>query len=101
MYQAIEAVCQQSRIQPLEPVSFDENEHLVILRLPRIPATFTPPAKGIRGAMKGMLSSVDEFIAAKNADKAMRHNLSAEPALAQDWLKPEEDEAWAHLQSDK
>ena len=24
--------------------------------------------------------------------------LLAEPALAQDWLKPEEDEAWAHLQ---
>lgn len=65
MYQAIEAVCQQGRIQPLEPVSFDENEHLVILRLPRIPITSTPPARGIRGAMKGMLSSVDEFIAAK------------------------------------
>ncbi len=22
----------------------------------------------------------------------------AEPALAQDWLKPEEEQAWAHLQ---
>ncbi len=27
--------------------------------------------------------------------------LLAESALAQDWLKPEEDEAWAHLQPDK
>jgi hypothetical protein len=27
--------------------------------------------------------------------------LLAEPALAEDWLKPEEDEAWAHLQPDK
>jgi hypothetical protein len=25
----------------------------------------------------------------------------AEPALAEDWLKPEEDAAWAHLQSAK
>ena len=25
----------------------------------------------------------------------------AETALAEDWLRPEEDEAWAHLQLDK
>ncbi|HEX9591771.1 MAG TPA: hypothetical protein VGB12_00220 [bacterium] len=27
--------------------------------------------------------------------------LLAEAALAEDWLKPEEDAAWAHLQPDK
>jgi hypothetical protein len=27
--------------------------------------------------------------------------LLAEAALAEDWLKPEEDEAWAHLQQAK
>ena len=27
--------------------------------------------------------------------------LLAEAALAEDWLKPEEDEAWAHLQPDR
>ncbi len=27
--------------------------------------------------------------------------LLAEAALAEDWLKPEEDEAWAYLQPDK
>ena len=27
--------------------------------------------------------------------------LLAEPALAEDWLRPEEDDAWAHLQPDK
>ncbi|OGQ94064.1 MAG: hypothetical protein A2521_09710 [Deltaproteobacteria bacterium RIFOXYD12_FULL_57_12] len=27
--------------------------------------------------------------------------LLAEPALAEDWLKTEEDEAWAHLQPGK
>ncbi len=25
----------------------------------------------------------------------------SEPALAEDWLNPEEDAAWAHLQADK
>ena len=27
--------------------------------------------------------------------------LLAQPALAEDWLRPEEDEAWAHLQPAK
>jgi hypothetical protein len=27
--------------------------------------------------------------------------LSAEAALAEDWLKPEEDESWGHLQQDR
>ncbi len=27
--------------------------------------------------------------------------LLAEPALAEDWLKPEEEDAWAHLQPDR
>lgn len=76
MYQAIEAVYQQSRIQPLEPVSFDENEHLVILRLPQnLPVSASSSARGIRGAMKGMLSTVDEFIAAKKAEIALEDKL--------------------------
>lgn len=33
MYQAIEAVSLSGVIQPLEPVVFDENEQLVILRI--------------------------------------------------------------------
>ena len=27
--------------------------------------------------------------------------LLSEPALAEDWNRPEEDEAWAHLQSER
>lgn len=27
--------------------------------------------------------------------------LMSEPALAEDWLRPEEEEAWSHLQSDR
>ncbi len=69
MYQAIEAVCQNGTIQPLEPIAFDENEHLVILRLPRR-ATESMMVKNtsIRGALRGSLSSVDDFIAAKQVE---------------------------------
>ena len=34
-------------------------------------------------------------------EQANETALLAEAALAEDWLKPEEDEAWAHLQSAK
>ena len=45
MYQAIEAICRAGQIIPLEPVRFEENEHLVIVRLPAAPAAAIPPAK--------------------------------------------------------
>ncbi len=71
MYQAIEAVCRHGRIEPVEPVVFDEDESVVILRFPR-PTTAKPapsiPGVSIRGAMRGMLSSVDEFLVAKQAE---------------------------------
>ncbi|MFZ5503390.1 MAG: hypothetical protein ACOY3V_07700 [Pseudomonadota bacterium] len=34
-------------------------------------------------------------------DATHKSALMAEPALAKDWLNPEEDEAWAHLQPGK
>ncbi|MBF0158941.1 MAG: hypothetical protein HQL58_05405 [Magnetococcales bacterium] len=69
MYQAIEAVCKNGTIFPIEPVSFDEEEPLVILRLSKqaVPSTTCR----IRGAMKGLLSSVDEFIDAKREEIAL------------------------------
>lgn len=42
MYQAIEAISKAGVIQPLEPVQFDENEPLVILRLPKTKAEPEP-----------------------------------------------------------
>jgi hypothetical protein len=46
MYQAIEAISKAGIIQPLEPVMFDENEHLVILRLSKTYiGTATTPAQ--------------------------------------------------------
>ncbi|MBB1125918.1 hypothetical protein [Thiospirillum jenense] len=44
---------------------FNHNEHLVTLRLPR-PAML--PDSAIKGAMRGMLSSVDDFVTAKQQE---------------------------------
>ena len=44
MYQAIEATSKSGVIQPLEPVSFVEDERLIILRLSR-PAEVEPGAR--------------------------------------------------------
>lgn len=43
MYHAIEAICRAGQIIPLEPVRFEENEHLVIVRLPVSSAAATAP----------------------------------------------------------
>ena len=37
MYQAVEAICRAGQIILLEPVRFEENEHLMIVRLPALP----------------------------------------------------------------
>lgn len=71
MIQTIEAVCVNGTIKPLEPVAFEEAEYLVILRWSKKTVI---PAPSIRGAMRGMLSSVDAFIAAKDAEKILENN---------------------------
>ncbi|MEO5328405.1 MAG: hypothetical protein H7829_09180 [Magnetococcus sp. THC-1_WYH] len=60
MIKAIEAVCINGTIRLLDPVVFEEAEPLVILRFPK--GIFLLAPQRIRGAMKGMLSSVDELI---------------------------------------
>jgi hypothetical protein len=56
----------------------------------RLPKKVKLPA-----ARRGILTILDE--PAPVAETA----LLSEAALAQDWDRPEEDEAWAHLQSGK
>jgi predicted DNA-binding antitoxin AbrB/MazE fold protein len=48
MYQAIEAISRAGVIQPLEPISFDENEHLVILRISK--SGLARPPASVQGA---------------------------------------------------
>ncbi len=76
MYQAIEAISKAGVIQPLEPVLFEENEHLVILRLSR---PYANPAETVGPAVDwkrwaGVLKASPNL----NADplavqQAMRH----------------------------
>jgi hypothetical protein len=37
------------------------------------------------------------FLKAKQASELNETAMLSEPALAKDWLRPEEDEAWRHL----
>ncbi len=75
MYQAIEAISKAGVICPLEPVLFDDNEPLVILRLSK--THLTDPASGQPTAWQdwaGVLKSSPNF----NDDplalqRAMRH----------------------------
>ena len=45
MVQAIEAVCRAGQIAPLEPVQFEENEQLVIVRMQAAVATAPAPSQ--------------------------------------------------------
>lgn len=40
------------------------------------------------------------FLKAMQASELNETALLTEPALAKDWLRPEEDEAWQHLRSE-
>jgi hypothetical protein len=45
-------------------------------------------------ARRALVTILDEQPAARTPDTA----LLSEPALAEDWNRPEEDQAWSHLQ---
>lgn len=62
MYQAIEAISKSGIIQLLEPIQFEENEHLVILRLSKkwITSEATTPSKDWRKFV-GLLKSSPTF----------------------------------------
>jgi len=54
-----------------------------------------PKKVKLSGPRRAILTILDEPV--NFAETA----LLSEPALAEDWDRPEEDKAWAHLQSDK
>ena len=62
MYQAIEAISKSGVIQLLEPIEFDENEPLVVLRLSKkmITSETTTPSKDWR-KFAGQLKSSSAF----------------------------------------
>lgn len=78
MYQAIEAISKSGVIEPIEPVQFDENEHLVILRLskPWRPQEMTESVKDWK-QLAGVLKSSP--------------NLNGDPVLIQQAMRNEWD----------
>lgn len=72
MKQTVEAIIdEQGRVRLVEPVK-------------------------VKGVHRALVTILDE--APAEIDEATQ---LSERALGEDWLKPEEDEAWAHLQSAK
>ncbi len=59
MYPAIEAIAKGGIIEPMEPVKFDDNEHLIILRLSKswTQSHVTAPTKDWRDFVGSLKSS--------------------------------------------
>lgn len=57
MLQAVEAVIREGRIQPVEPISMEENARFLLVRLQPVAApTTTSAARRRPGSAKGRLS---------------------------------------------
>ncbi len=57
-----------------------------------------PPPTPTRAGCRVLVTLIER---AEVSDSAWCGARLSEPALAEDWLKPEEDAAWAHLQADR
>ena len=61
MLQAVEAIIREGRIQPVEPISMEENARFLLIRLQ--PAATTPATSLVRrspGSAKGRLSILED-----------------------------------------
>ncbi|CAK0755295.1 conserved hypothetical protein [Gammaproteobacteria bacterium] len=77
MYQAVEAIVKSGQLVPVEPIALEENAHFLLVRLPRLaPVPVPDPGRmeairAVRGKYRDQLSSIDEFIARKQEEKAL------------------------------
>ncbi len=72
MYQTVEAVVKNGIIQPVEAIEYEENTRFLLVRLtPQPELSVNTDFKSARGAYKGKVSSVDEFIAQKQQEKSL------------------------------
>ena len=70
-------------VQTVEAV-IDQNGHVYLLESVKISAS-----------RRALVTILEEEPVRLSAPETA---LLSEPALAEDWLRPEEDEAWSHLQ---
>jgi hypothetical protein len=74
MYQAIEAICRAGQIIPLEQVRFEENEHLVIVRIPAVRSVVAEAAAPDWQSFAGVLKDSPHWNGDPQAiQEAMRH----------------------------
>ena len=60
MLQAVEAIIREGRIQPVEPISMEENARFLLVRLQPIAATAESAIHRRPGSAKGRLSILKE-----------------------------------------
>lgn len=61
MLQAVEAVIREGRIQPIEPISMEENARFLLIRLePDTMPPATPRSRRSPGSAKGRLCILEE-----------------------------------------
>jgi hypothetical protein len=61
MLQAVEAIIKEGRIQPVEPISMEENARFLLVRLqPVVTSTTTSAIRRRPGSAKGRLSILED-----------------------------------------
>lgn len=61
MLQAVEAIIREGRIQPVEPISMEENSRFLLIRLqPATPASATSSVHRRPGSAKGRLIILED-----------------------------------------
>ena len=70
MYKTIEAVYKNGVIVPLEEITVNEKSRLLIT-VHEFPQKNKKDWLSVKGKLKGMLSSVDEFMARKQKEKKL------------------------------
>lgn len=60
MLQAVEAIIREGRIQPVEPISMEENARFLLIRLPPVTTPLATSSVRRPGSAKGRLSILKE-----------------------------------------
>jgi len=71
MYKTVEATYRNGYFFSSEPLHVTANDRVLLTVIPGGKQTINTDVHSLRGSFKGRLSSVNEFIAAKNMEKEL------------------------------
>ena len=72
MYRTVDAIYKEGQIIPLEEIEAEEQSKLLVIVLDHLDKKSTSDTwKSVKGKYKNSLSTVDEFIARKQAEKRL------------------------------